>query len=154
MGGIALETVDGGSLDGVTISNVTIEETSSPIFLRLGSRARPHKPDQPKPPVATFRNVIIDNVVARSAGSTGCSIVGIPGHRIENVTISNVKISFDGGGTKEQAAAQVPELENKYPESTMFGVLPAYGFFCRHVDGLTFRDVDYRAMEVNSSKAL
>ena len=142
LAGIALEIVDGGSLDGVTISNVTIEETSAPIFLRLGNRARPHKPDQPKPPVGTFRNVVINNVVARSAGSTGCSIVGIPGNRIENVTISNLKTGFDGGGTKKQAAGRVPELESNYPESTMFGVLPAYGFYCRHVDGLTFRDVD------------
>jgi polygalacturonase len=140
--GIALEIVDGGSLDGVAISNVSIEGTASPIFLRLGNRARPVSPDGPKPPVGTFRNVVIDNVVARSAGRTGCSIVGVPGHRIENVTLSNIKISFDGGGTKKQGAAEVPERENKYPESTMFGVLPAYGFFCRHVDGLTFQDVD------------
>jgi hypothetical protein len=154
LGGIALEIVDGGSLDGLTISNVTINETSSPIFLRLGNRARPHKPDQPKPPVGTFRNVVINNVVARSAGNTGCSIVGIPGHSIENVTISNVRISFDGGGTKKQAAAKVPELENKYPEGTMFGILPAYGFFCRHVDGLTFRDVDLRYDKPDQRPAL
>lgn len=143
LGGIALEIVDGGTLDGVTISNVTIKETSSPIFLRLGNRARPYKPDMPKPPVGTFRNVVINNIVAQNAGNTGCSIVGIPGHSIENVTISNVKIGFDGGGTKKHVAAEVPELENKYPESTMFGILPAYGFFCRHVDGLAFRDVDF-----------
>jgi polygalacturonase len=142
LGGIALEVVDGGSLDGVTISNVTIEETSAPIFMRLGNRGRPYKEKMPAQPVGTFRNVVLSNIIARSAGKTGCSIVGIPGHRIENVTLSNIKISFDGGGTKKQAAGPVQELENKYPESTMFGVLPAYGFFCRHVDGLTFRDVD------------
>jgi len=154
LGGIALEIVDGGSLDGLTISNVIINETTSPIFLRLGNRARPHKPDQPKPPVGTFRNVVINNVVGRSAGNTGCSIVGIPGHRIQNVAISNVKIAFDGGGTTKQAAAQVPELENRYPESTMFGVLPAYAFFCRHVDGLTFRDVDFRYDKPDQRPAL
>ncbi len=154
LGGIALEIVDGGSLDGVTISNIAIEETSAPIFMRLGNRARPYAENRPKPPAGTFRNVVISNVVARSAGNTGCSIVGIPGHRIENVTISNVRISFDGGGTKKQAATQVPELENKYPESTMFGILPAYGFFCRHVDGLTFRDVDLRYNKPDQRPAL
>lgn len=154
LGGIALEIVDGGSLDGVTISNVTIEETSAPIFLRLGNRARPPKPDLPKPPVRTFRNIIISNIVARSAGNTGCSIIGIPNHPIENVTISNVKIDFDGGGKKEHAVRKVPELENKYPESTMFGILPAYGFFCRHVNGLTFRDVDFRYDKPDQRPAL
>lgn len=154
LGGIVLEIVDGGSLDGITISNITIEETSAPIFMRLGNRARPYKQEMPKQPVGTFRNVVINNVVARSAGNTGCSIAGIPGHSIENVTISNVRISFDGGGTKKQAAAQVPELENKYPECTMFGILPAYGFFCRHVDGLTFRDVDLRYDKPDQRPAL
>jgi len=142
LAGVALEVVDGGSLDGVTVSNLSIEKTSTPVFLRLGNRARPYREDGPKPPVGTFRNVVIDNVVARGAGKTGCSIVGIPGHAIENVTLSNIKIRFDGGGTREQAQAQVPELESQYPEGTMFGTLPAHAFFCRHVDGLTLRDVD------------
>ena len=29
-----------------------------------------------------------------------------------------------------------------YPEPTMFGELPAYGFFIRHVKGLQMRDVE------------
>ncbi len=36
--GIALEIVDGGNLDRVTISNITIDGYLSPIFLRLGNR--------------------------------------------------------------------------------------------------------------------
>jgi len=98
--------------------------------------------------------VVINNVVARSAGKYGCSIVGIPGHRIENVTLSNVKMGFTGGGTKERITLEVPELENKYPEGTMFGVLPAYGFYCRHVDGLTFRDIDLRHSKAEPRPAL
>src|SRR5450432_3836931 len=44
--GIALETVDGGDLEDITISNITMRDiTSSVIFLRLGDRARgPHDP--------------------------------------------------------------------------------------------------------------
>lgn len=30
------------------------------------------------------------------------------------------------------------------PESTMFGTLPAYGLYCRHVEGLTLRNVQLR----------
>jgi polygalacturonase len=140
LAGIALEIVDGGTLDRVAISNITIEDTSAPIFMRIGNRARPHTKDAPQPPVGTFRNVTISNIVATCAGNTGCTIAGIPGHPIQDVSISNVRIAFNGAGN-ERAVADVPELEQNYPECIMFGDLPAYGFFCRHVDGITFRDV-------------
>mgnify|MGYP002639071822 CR=1 FL=1 len=142
LAGIALEIVDGGILDGVTISNITITGTTAPIFMRLGNRARQYQPTIEKPEVGIFRNVVVSNIVASSAQITGCSITGIPDHPIENVTLSNIKINFVGGGTKLQAETEVQENEDKYPESTMFGILPASGFYCRHVEGLTFRDVD------------
>lgn len=104
-------------------------------------------PSLPKPAVGMFRNVTIDNVVATGAGATGCAIVGLPDHPIQGVSLSNIRIAFVGGGTAEQAGAQIPELEDRYPECTMFGALPAYGFFCRHVDGLTFSNVTLQSSQ-------
>ena len=141
--GIALEIVDGGSLDRVTISNIAIEDMAAPIFLRLGNRARPYQPNQSKAPVGTFQNVKISNITASNAGKNGCSILGIKDHYIKNVLISNVHINFDGGGSKELGESDYLENDTDYPESTRYGDLPAYGFFCRHVDGLTFRDVRF-----------
>jgi polygalacturonase len=142
LAGIALEIVDGGSLERVAISNIVVEGTTAPLFLRLGDRARPAKPSDPRPPVGTFRNVTISNVVTTGPTATGCAIAGIPGHPIRDVTLSDIRIVFPGGGTLEQANATPPEVEDRYPESTMFGpALPAYGFYCRHVDGLTLRNV-------------
>ncbi len=154
LAGIALEIVDGGTLDGVTISNIAMVGETTPIFLRLGNRARPIKPSAPKPSVGTFRNVILSNIVATGAGAVGCSIAGLPDHPIENVTLSNIRISFVGGGTKEHAQAAVPENPTKYPECTMFGTLPAYGFYCRHVAGLTLRSVDLRFAKPDHRPAL
>ena len=34
------------------------------------------------------------------------------------------------------------EQEKEYPEPSRFGVMPAYGFFCRHVKGIQFDNVD------------
>jgi polygalacturonase len=152
LAGIALELVDGGIMDRVTISNITIEDMAAPIFLRLGNRARPNRPHQSLKPVGRFRNVKISNVTATNAGRNGCSILGIPGHYIENISVSNVYINFDGGGTKETAESVYPENDKDYPESIRYGDLPAYGFFCRHVDGLTLRDVhfDYNEKEYRS----
>jgi polygalacturonase len=141
LAGLALEIVDGGVLDRVAISNIVMKGVSVPIFMRLGNRARQYDDGKPKPGVGTFRNVVIDNIVATGMSNIGCSITGLPGHAIENVSLSNIKLHFEGGGTRGDASKEVPEKAGSYPESTMFGVLPAYGFYCRHARGLTFANV-------------
>jgi hypothetical protein len=141
MGGIALETVDGGILERVAISNITVQGVSTPIFLRLGNRARPFIDNGPKPAVGALRNVLLSNIVATGVSNVGCSITGVPGHAVENVSLSDIQITFDGGGAGKLSARTVPEYEARYPESGMFGALPAYGFYCRHVRGLKFHNV-------------
>ena len=140
LAGVALEIVDGGTLDNVRVSKIDIEGVSVPIFLRLGNRARQYG-RKDKPPVGTFRNVRISDITARSVSPIGCSITGLPGHPIQDVTMSNVKLEFEGGGTAEDAARKISERETAYPESTMFGALPAWGFYCRHVRGLKFHNL-------------
>lgn len=154
LAGIALLIVDGGTLDGVTVSNVTMRNAGSPIFLRLGNRARPFKDNMPSPGVGRFRNVAISNIVATGCERTGSSIVGLPDHLIENVTLSNVNLTYAGGVTVAQIPAEIPEKPDSYPEHNMFGALPAYGFYCRHVDGLTLRDVAVRFAKPDQRPAL
>jgi polygalacturonase len=142
LSGVALEMVDGGVLENITVSNIAIEGVTTPIFLRLGNRARLFRADLPKPGVGTFRNVVLSNIVATRASKLACSITGIPGHPIENVQLSNIQIACEGGGTSDEAAAKVPESEAGYPECTMFGKsLPAYGFYFRQVQGLRLSNV-------------
>jgi polygalacturonase len=140
--GISLLLVDGGQMENVTISNIAIRDLTVPIFMRLGHRARPFAADMPKPSVGTFRNIKISNVVATGASKYGCGISGVPQQPIENVTLSNIRIAFAGGGTTEQAHADVPEKEATYPQSYMFGVLPAYGFYVRHARNVTLHNVE------------
>ncbi len=139
--GLALESVDGGLLEDVTINNLTMRDiTNAPIFLRLGNRARGPKETTS---MGALRRVIISNVVVYNADPKYGSIIsGIPGHNIEDVKLSNVKIYYQGGGTKAQAALEPPEKEKDYPEPTMFGEIPAYGFFIRHVKGIDMNDVE------------
>jgi polygalacturonase len=139
--GLALEAVDGALLEDVTISNITMRDISnSPIFLRLGSRNRGPKETTK---VGAIRRVIISNIVVYNADPKYSSIIsGIPGYLIEDVRLHNIRVYAKGGGTKEQAALEPPEREAIYPEPAMFGELPAYGFFIRHVKGLQMRDVE------------
>jgi polygalacturonase len=141
LAGVALEIVDGGTLDRIAISNIAIRGVTVPIFMRLGNRARTYGDDQSKPGVGTFGNVVVSNVVATNCSSVGCAIAGLPGHTIASVTLSNISLGFDGGGARKEASREIPEKPGSYPESTMFGTLPAYGFFCRHVTGLRLDNV-------------
>jgi polygalacturonase len=143
--GLALESVDGGLLEDVTISNITMRDISnSPFFLRLGGRVRGPQGTT----VGALRRVIISNIVVYNAEAKYGSIIsGIPGHDIEDVTLRNIRIYYKGGGTKQQAALQPEEKENDYPEPTMFGEIPAYGFFIRHVRGLQMSDVSLKLLK-------
>ena len=139
--GIALELVDGGILDGVVISNIHIDGPDCPIFIRLGNRARPYYEAQKIDKVGVLQNILISNVIATNAKMIGCSITGIPGNPVQNISLSHISIEFDGGGTIADFKREIPEVEKAYPEADMFGVLPVYGFFIRHAKNVSFTDI-------------
>jgi polygalacturonase len=160
--GLALETVDGAVIEDVAVTNVTMRDVSNaPFFLRLGSRMR----GPPGTPVGALRRVTVSNVVVSDADPRYASIIaGIPGHPVEDVRFSNVRILYRGGLSLDHAARQpaelvnnffrppggnpprepyaVPEREAMYPEPSMFGVLPAYGFWVRHAAGVRMDGVE------------
>jgi hypothetical protein len=78
----------------------------------------------------------------------------LPEARIENVTLSNMRLSFAGGGTAEQASRTIPEEIQKYPEYGMFGRLPAYGLYCRHVDGLKLTNIQLQLAATDKRHAV
>ena len=160
--GLALETVDGGVIEDITITNITMRDiTNAPIFLRLGNRARGPEGT----PVGAIRRVLISNLTVSNADPRYPSIIaGLPGHPIEDVRLSDIVITHRGGMTLEQVAQQPaelvntfflrgagltgprdpfvpPEQEKGYPEPSMFGLLPAHGLYVRHAKNLSVRDV-------------
>lgn len=139
LSGIALESVDGGGIEGVAVSNITMVDVRAPVFIRLGNRGR----DMDTPAPGTLRDVVISNITAHRA-SLACSITGIPGHPVRGVTLDNLRMEFTGSNPALPPGAEVPEREDGYPESVMFGPLPAYGLYCRHVEDLAVRDVNMR----------
>jgi polygalacturonase len=141
--GFALETVDGGLLEDVTITNITMRDiTSPPLFMRLGSRMR----GPAGVPVGSLRRIIVSNIVCSNAGSGLSSILsGIPDHPIEDIQLNDIYIQHKGGGSAATAAIQPPENESKYPDPTMFGPMPSQGFFIRHA-----RNVELNNIEITS----
>jgi polygalacturonase len=150
--GLALETVDGGDIEDVTITNVTMREvTTAPLFLRVGKRGR----GPGEPPAGRMRRIVISNLVAHDVEPRYASIIaGLPGRPVEDVLLSNVRILYRGGGSREDAALEPPEHEGAYPEPSMFGTLPAYGLYVRHARGLTLRDVQLGFMKEDLRPAI
>lgn len=154
LAGVALEIVDGGTMDRVIVSDMTMNGVAAPIFLRLGNRARPFKKDMGEPGIGALRNITISNIEAAGANATGCAISGLPDAKIQNVTLSNLRLSFAGGGLRQDASRAIPERLRDYPEYSMFGRLPAYGFYCRHVKGLKLRNVQLQLAKSDQRHAL
>ena len=155
---IAIENVDGGQIDSILVERVEAKNTGNAIFLRLGQRAGSQK--------GSLRNVIIRELncevpfgrpdeaydlrgpeVDFFHNPFPSSICGIPDNSIENVVIEDVEISCPGRASKGMAymplwrVGDVPEQVNKYPEFSMFGELPAWGFYVRHANNIAFRNV-------------
>lgn len=139
--GISLEMVDGGIMENISISNVVIEGPQVPLFIRLGNRARKHTDGAPEPGVGIARNIHISNVTATGADVTGSSIIGLENAIIENVSLSNISLSGSGGAKADAMFRQLETLADHYPEATMFGTLPAYGLFVKHVKGIRLNNI-------------
>jgi hypothetical protein len=135
--GIALETVDGGRIENVVVSNIRMTTVRAPIFVRLARRGR----GQPVPTAGTLSNVTIWDVVATGA-TLASSITGIVGHPVSGISLKDIRIMARGGGTPELMSRSVPEFEKRYPDATMFSDLPAYGLYCRRVAELTLHRID------------
>ena len=137
--GLALEMVDGGTMENISISNITMMEVDDyPIYITLGRRNR--GPDSIT--IGTVRNIFISNVIATGIDTmSGVHITGLPGFPVENVRLQNIWLSYKGGGTKEHAERVPPELDKGYPEPRRIGFTPAYGVFARHVKGLELSDI-------------
>ena len=170
---IAIESVDGAKVSDILVERISAKNTGNPIFMRLGHRAGKQagtmqhvtirqlqcevpfgRPDEAYdlrgPEVDYFHNPF------------PASICGIPDHCIEHVTLEDIKVTFPGRASKSMAyvplwrVKEIPEQIQKYPEFTMFGELPAWGLFLRHIRHITLKNVqlslaadDFRPMIVD-----
>lgn len=137
---ISLEIVDGGLMSNVDIADITITGTESPIFVRLADRRRPYAENAPIDKVGSISGIRLHDILIDGAGPTGCSITGIEGHPVTDVQISDVTIRHAGG--QPVTAAPADEKIAEYPEATMWGILPAKGFWLNHTRNVTFRNVN------------
>ena len=136
---IALEVVDGGRMNNVKVRNIEIVDGfQTPIFIRH-ERRNPNADGKG----THLRNVLIENVKGRCESHIASSITGVPGLRPSDITLRNITLEMPGGCSEALARKPVPECEKGYPDNHMFGYapLPAWGFYVRHADRITFENV-------------
>ncbi len=158
---VAIESVDGGHIENILVEDIIAVNTWNPIFIRLGHRGG-DAPGTVKN--VTIRNMFVDVPFSRPDinydmrgpafdffhNPIPSSVTGIPGHCVENVTLENIEVFCPGKASKGMAYVPlsrldaVPEKIDDYPEFTMFGELPSYGLYGRHVRGLTLKNVNFR----------
>jgi len=133
--GIALEVVDGGFMENVCVSNITMRDVQTPILIRL---ARRHAS-----PGSYLKNILIQNVKGSSSSLIASSITGVPGLRVEHVVLKDIALNLKAGGKAADTLVEIPEKEQSYPENRMFDklMLPAYGFYIRHADNIRMENV-------------
>lgn len=168
MGTIKLILVDGGILENVNISNIVMDRVGSPLFVRVGRRNLTFEapaemdfwgkgtPREGKPGI--IRNILISdvqaNVTVLQKDRTPMMITGLHDSPVKDITLRNIRVRYPGGGTAEDAARTVAEDEYRYPEQWFFGVLPAYGLYARHVDGLIMDQVRFSVEQDDAREAV
>ena len=150
--GLALEEVDGGIMENITINNLTMMDVPDyAIYITTGKRNR--TPDLKT--VSRARNILISNVIADGVGKlSGIQICGLPEQPVEGVRLENIRLMSNGGGTKEDAAIDPKELGTGYPEPRKIGTLPAYGVYARHVKGLELANITTSFMKTDLRPAI
>ena len=139
--GIAVEVVDGGICENVNISNVSMRDVQTPIFIRLGRRGSDCSRSY-------LRDITISGVTAVSESMMTSSITGVPGLYPENIYLSDIDITAPGGGTADMACLEVPEAEDSYPENRKLGwALPASGLYIRHANNVHLSGVRFHLRE-------
>lgn len=171
---IALEIVDGGEMENVRISDVNITDSNNPLFIRLGHRnihgeigsvhgvtisnVTAEIPDRPAVDFNKFPTIDVHN---RRPTLLTAAIIGLPAHPVKDVMLQNINITYGGIGSTPRAGqpdlntlSKVPERTSDYPEIIPFGTLPAWGFYCRHAEGIQFSNVTLRVRGTDYRPAL
>lgn len=143
--GIMLCAVDGGLVENVNISNLTIGDCHTPIAIRVGHRNRGVS-DELK---SSMRNILIRGITAKSESWIASSITSLPAHTLENVRISDSIFHLKAGAPKDKLEnamkSAVGEKEKNYPSSKMYGtILPASAFYARHASSISFENLTIR----------
>jgi polygalacturonase len=149
---IAIANVDGAVVSNIAFRRITIVSTKRAIFVLVGRRisvddlGNKHSVEPKWISGLRLEDITatqISDELPREHLGNGSAISGSAessgiAYKVYDVLVSNVSLSLARGGNARQT--EPSEYEGGYPEATLWTTLPAYGFFYRHIDGVTVRN--------------
>jgi polygalacturonase len=149
----------GSGIENAIFSNLVMNMVTGPISIGLDSSSRRGSASgDGARPKGYVRNLVFSGIRAtvvaegrqhadlpfpssyRPGETRSCIVLnGVGDDVLEGISLSDIQITFEGGGTAAEAARRdVPKMAGEYFE---LGVLPAYGLYARNVRGLTLHNV-------------
>jgi polygalacturonase len=151
--GLKIQMNEGAEIKNMIFTHLTMTNVPRPLFLTFCQKnAWVDAPQGELPPMKSVSNLQFDHITVDDEAGTknsGFVIIGMPGHPVENLTFSDIRATFPGGGTAEDATNSVAEftpenLGNRWPEIGSFRKTgPASGLFAHHVKGITLHNVEF-----------
>lgn len=161
------------SIENFTFSNIVMRNVTGPIGIGFSGISRNNAGAGAAKPF--IRNISFNGIRAtvlkqpvphpdihfglnsREGEKNSCITLNAMGdYYLENISFTDVHVKYAGGGTKEQAAKEVPAVAAEY-----FGVWdnlpggpPAYGLYARNVKGLSLHNVRFEYEEADARPAI
>jgi polygalacturonase len=149
--------------ENIMFSNLVLRDVTGPISIGLDSRSR-RRPDDTRPPTSgVVRNIAFRGIRATVVATgrqhadlpfpsqyrpgetrTCITLNGVGDEFLENISFTDVQVTYAGGGTAADAARPMPPIAGEYFE---VGTPPAYGLYARNVRGLTLDQVRFAASQ-------
>ena len=145
--------------ENIMFSNLVMRNVTGPISIGLDSSRRNPNPNAPPPVRGVVRNVKFNGIRAtvvaegkqhedlpwpqkfRPGETRQCIVLnGVGEDFLENISFQDVHVAYEGGGTADEAAREVPKMAGEYFE---IGTPPAYGMYARNVRGLSLNNVRF-----------
>ena len=154
-GGIKIVPTDGAIVDNVKIKNIRMKNCTGPIFLANGERNREYAGEKSNQ-LSKIQNVEIEGIEADVVPAPfrgyydgeewgnaigGVILSGTVKNKLENIRLSNMKLSLPGGYTGP-IKYEVREMGAMYPEFQRSDPVPAKGIYIRHARNVLYKNIE------------
>jgi len=146
-------------VQNLLFSNLILQDVTGPISIDLAPHARGGDTPSENSSNGFVRNIMFKGIRAhvlsegrqypdmpfksgyRPGETRQCIVLNCVGDWfLEDVVLSDVHVTYGGGGTAEESQREVPQVAGEYFE---IGTPPAYGLYARKVRGLSLNNVRF-----------
>jgi hypothetical protein len=125
-GGSSSRLVAPGPVDNMVLSNITMINVRSPVYVAFGADA-PYSGNN-----LGVGRIVVENLTAINCGRTPFYVAGPREKPAKSIILRNARMTFVGGVNEEESNGQ---------GFSPYSMIQAYGVYCRNVENLELHDV-------------